>query len=307
MGHSKPAATVKGPTKIMRTTFVAFSICTFAGALIAASSFVHADTHQPPVTRVAHMGYYVTDLNRARSYYHDFLGFDEAFTLKNPDGSDHIAFFKINDRQFIELFAEPVKNYGFIHDIAFQTDDATRTRAYLASHGVTVPDTVGKDEAGNRCFDITDPSGYTVRMIQYEPDSWTGRTAGKAMPETRISTHIDHIGVLSKDKDVAGDFYAKVLGSENTGENKLLVGNGPDRFEIGFERKPPAPVRYHIKNHICLSAPDVPKLAALLEAKPIYKQFREIETHSLENGKRVAELYDPDGNRIEIMEPPKEN
>ena len=125
------------------------------------------------------------------------------------------------------------------------------------------------------------------------------------MAETRMSTRIDHIGVLSKDKPAAEDFYAKNLGSVNTGENKLLVGTGPDRFEIGFERKPPTPARYHIKNHICLFSPDVPKLASQLEAKPIYKQFREIETHSLENGKRVAELYDPDGNRIEIMEPPK--
>ncbi len=290
----------------MRNTLIAIFTCTLAAAFIAACSFAHGDASQLPVIRVAHMGYYVSDLNRARAYYHDFLGFDEAVTLKNADGSAHIAFFKINDNQFIELFAEPVKNYGFIHDIAFQTGDVNRTRAYLVSHSINVPDAPGKDEAGNRCFDIADPSGYTVRMIQYEPDSWTGRTTGNFLPDSRISTQIDHIGVLSKDKDQAANFYAELLGSENTGENKLLVGNGPDRFEIGFERKPPTPARYHIKNHICLSAPDVPKLASVLEAKPIYKQFRQIETHSLPNGKNVAELYDPDGNRIEIMEPAKE-
>ena len=35
--------------------------------------------------------------------------------------------------------------------------------------------------------------------------------------------------------------------------------------------------------------------------------YREIETHVLENGKNVAEMYDPDGNRVELMEPPKGN
>ena len=55
----------------------------------------------------------VTDLAKARAYYKDFLGFEEAFTLKNPDGSDHIAFIKINDHQFIELLLEPPKNHGF--------------------------------------------------------------------------------------------------------------------------------------------------------------------------------------------------
>jgi hypothetical protein len=48
----------------------------------------------------------------------------EAFSLKNPDGTDHVVFIKINDHQFIELYAEPVKNYGFIHDAGFETNDA---------------------------------------------------------------------------------------------------------------------------------------------------------------------------------------
>jgi catechol 2,3-dioxygenase-like lactoylglutathione lyase family enzyme len=288
----------------MRTMLI--SISTFAAACLLAPLFAHNSVLTPPVIRIAHMGYYMSDLNRSRAYYHDFLGFDEAVTLNTSGGSDPIAFFKINDNQYIELFQEAPRNYGFIHDIAFQTDNAGRTRAYLAAHGIKVPAPIGNDEAGNRCFDITDPSGYTVRMIQYEPESLTGRTRGKFMPDRRISTHIDHIGVLNKDKEAAANFYATILGSENTGENKLLVGNGPDRFEIGFERKARTPTRYHIKNHICLSAPDVPKLVAMLKAKPDYKQFREIETHLLPNGKHVAELYDPDGNRIEIMEPPKE-
>ena len=51
---------------------------------------------------------------------------------------------------------------------------------------------------------------------------------------------------------------------------------------------------------------DVPKVVAALDAQPAAKQFRSIETHVLENGKHVAELYDLDGNRVELMEPPKQ-
>jgi hypothetical protein len=54
-----------------------------------------------------------------------------------------------------------------------------------------------------------------------------------------------------------------------------------------------------------LSVPDVPKVAAMLRAKPAAARFRAIETHVLDNGKHVAELYDLDGNRVELMEPPK--
>jgi hypothetical protein len=66
-------------------------------------------------------------------------------------------FFKINDQQFIELFAEPVKNYGFIHDIAFETDDVNRTRAYLVSHGVTVPAPVEKTKQETAALTLPTP------------------------------------------------------------------------------------------------------------------------------------------------------
>ena len=55
------------------------------------------------------------------------------------------------------------------------------------------------------------------------------------------------------------------------------------------------------------SGDDTPRdvLAAMLQGKPAAKEFRAIETHVLDNGKHVAELYDADGNRLELMEPPR--
>ena len=260
----------------------------------------------PRIVGIAHIAYYVTDLGKARAYYEDFLGFKKAFALKNPDGSDHIAFVKINDHQYIELIAEAPKNHGFVHDAGFETDDARGMRDYLASVGIKVPETVSKDEAGNMAFEITDPFGFDIQIVQYEPGSMTSRAAGKFMPDSRISTHIDHVGLLMGDRDEATDFYAKAFGFAKEGDGtKMIIGSGPDRFELGFERKPPTIDRYHVKDHICLSVPDVPAVTAVLAAKPEAKNFREIENHQLGNGKHVAELYDLDGNRVELMEPPK--
>ena len=56
---------------------------------------------------IAHMALFVSDLAKARVFYQDFLGFEEAFKLPKPDGSDRIAFIKINDEQYLELFDEP--------------------------------------------------------------------------------------------------------------------------------------------------------------------------------------------------------
>lgn len=286
-----------------------------------AVAFVMATTITPPgvsfgqssqarITGMAHMAYYVSDMKKARDYYEGFLGFQEAFTIKNADGSDHIVFIKINDHQFIELYAdETAKGYGYIHDAGFETNDAKGMRDHLASIGIKVPEKVTKDEAGNLSFNIVEPSGFTINIVQYLPKSKTGLTNGKFMPATRISDHIDHIGLLIKDKDETWKFYNEAFGFTKVGDgSKMAVPDSPDRFELGWEKKqPPAEARFHIKDHICLSQSDVPKMTADLRAKSQIAEFPEAiaDTHQLGNGKNVVEVYDLDKNRVEVMEPLK--
>jgi lactoylglutathione lyase len=256
---------------------------------------------------MAHMGYYVTDLGKARAYYEGLLGFQEAFALKNADGSDHAVFIKINDHQYIELVAETPKNHGFLYDVAFETNDAKGMRDHLASLGISVPGKVVKDATGNLSFDITDPSGFTIQIVQYMPDSLTSRSKGKFMPSSRISTHIDHLGLLVNDRESSWKFYGDTFGFVKEGDgSKMAVPGSEDRFELGVERKPPTIDRYHVKDHICLSAPDVPKVTAELQAKPAMSEFPKAiaDIHQLGSGKHVIEIYDADGNRVELMEPP---
>lgn len=265
---------------------------------------------QPRITGMAHMAYYVSDLKQARDYYEGFLGFQEAFTLKNADGSDHVVFIKINDRQYIELYAETAKNYGYIHDAGFETNDAKGMRDHLAAIGVKVPDAVTKNESGNLSFDITDPSGFTIQIVQYLPKSKTSAAKGKFMPASRISDHIDHIGLLVNDRPTAWKFYGDAFGFTKDGDgSKMAVPGSPDRFELGVERKTPVEARFHVKDHICLSAPDVPKITAELRAKPQIDEFPKAiaDVHQLGSGKNVIEIYDLNSNRIEVMEPPKAN
>ena len=62
-----------------------------------------------------------------------------------------------------------------------------------------------------------------------------------------------------------------------------------------------------MKDHICLSSPDVPKMTAELKAKPQITEFPDAiaDIHQLDNGKNVVEIYDLDHNRVETMEPLK--
>jgi catechol 2,3-dioxygenase-like lactoylglutathione lyase family enzyme len=275
----------------------------FAAACLVASSAFAA----PQVTGVAGIAYDTPDLNAARAYYETFLGYQEEAAIKNPDGTDHAILVKINDHQYIEFIQEEPTNHGFLHGAIFSTNDAEGLRAELAAKGFKVPARATKNASGNLAFDLTDPSGFNIEIVQFMPGSMTGRTHGKLMPAGRIADRIDHIGLLVNDRDESTKFYHDAFDFTPEGDgSKMIIGSGPDRFELGVDKKNRTVDRYHIKDHVCLSVPDVPKVTAMLNAKPDAKTYRAIESHQLPNGKNVDELYGPDGNRIELMEPPKD-
>src|ERR1700730_1704676 len=288
--------------------------CLVLVAFVFCSSAIAHKQTRPRVLGVAHMALYVSDLQAARAFYKDFLGFAEPYVLKRDDGSVRIAFIKINDDQYIELFAEAPKQDGHLNHIAFYTDSAPAMREYLASRGVKVPDKIGKGRIGNSNFNIVDPDGHTVEIVQYEPGSWTLREKGKFMPVTRVSTHIFHIGVLVGELDPAMTFYGGILGFQDFWRGgpssdvlswvNMRVPDGKDYLEFMLYSAPQDAAQAGVKNHICLITPDINKAVAILESRPSRKSYpRPIEIKIGKNGKRQANLFDPDGTRIELMEP----
>ncbi len=272
------------------------------------------EVKRPHILGVSHMALFVTDLQKARAFYKDFLGYEEPYTLKRDDGSDRIAFIKINEDQYLELFAENPKQDDHLNHISFFTDSAEGMRSYLASKGVKVPEKVGKGKIGNSNFNITDPDGHTVEIVQYEPGSWTRREKGKYLPGTRISTHMAHVGVLVRHLEAAQNFYGDILGLQEfwrgSSSGKVLswvnmrTPDGSDYLELMLYSNPPDAKEMGVKNHVCLVVPDIQKAVAALEASPARKNYAQaIEIRTGVNGKRQANLYDPDGTRIELMEP----
>src|ERR1022692_72019 len=94
---------------------------------------------RPKVFGVAHYSIFVSDLAKARAFYEDFLGYEEAFTLPKPDGTVQMVFIKINDHQYVEMVNQPNQGEGQLNHLGLYTDDVARMRQYLVSRGVDVP------------------------------------------------------------------------------------------------------------------------------------------------------------------------
>jgi catechol 2,3-dioxygenase-like lactoylglutathione lyase family enzyme len=282
-----------------------------AGAVLSLSA---AEPVRPHVTGLSHVALWVHDVEQSRRFYKDFLGFDEPYSLTNSNGSLALTFIKINDRQAIELFPERETNSDRLYHISLETDDAEAMRIWLAAKGVKVPDKVGKGRIGNLNFNVHDPDGHTVEIVQYAPDGWTRREQGKFMPDTRISARMMHTGILVGDLDASLKFYHDILGGTETWRggqtNKPLswvnvkLADSPDYVEFMLYETLPDPARRGTAHHICLEVADVEKTLAILKERAErchYTRTMEIKTGI--NRKRQINVYDPDGTRVELMEP----
>jgi lactoylglutathione lyase len=272
------------------------------------------EVRRPKITGVAHVALYVSDVDKARTFYKNFLGYGEPFLLNNPDGKLSLTFIKINDRQYIELFPERQAGTDRLNHISIETDNAEQMRQYLKSKGIAVPDKVGRGRIGNANFNVRDPDGHIVEIVQYLPDGWSLRDKGKAMPETRISPRMLHAGIIVNALEPAMKFYRDILGFSEiwrgSSNEKVLswvnmkVPDGDDYIEFMLYDPLPEPTRRGGAHHICLVVPDIEKSAATLQERAAAAGYsRPLEIRTGRNRRRQLNIFDPDGTRTELMEP----
>ncbi|MBY0506396.1 MAG: VOC family protein [Bryobacteraceae bacterium] len=280
---------------------------------LLASLACAADPPRPRITGVAHMALFVHDIEKSRAFYRDFLGYEEVFQLNNPDGSLSLTFVKVNERQYIELFPEKAPATDRLNHISIEVDDAEAMRQYLAAKGIAVPAKTGKGRIGNSNFNIKDPDGHTVEIVQYEPAGWTVRDRGKALNGPRISRRVLHLGILVGSLEPAMKFYRDVLGFTEIWRGSkggkqldwvnMKVPDGADYLEFMLYDQIPAPTARGSQHHVCLEVPDIEQALAELEKRPGRAAYtRPLEIRTGVNRKRQLNLFDPDGTRFELME-----
>jgi|HubBroStandDraft_6_1064221.scaffolds.fasta_scaffold00191_22 catechol 2,3-dioxygenase-like lactoylglutathione lyase family enzyme len=292
-----------------------------APLVLVSSLFAQQDTQRPHILGIAHVGIYVNDLDRTRTFYKDFLGFGEPFSLKREDGTEWIVYIKINELQYIELFAERHRSGGPLGHFALYTDNLAHMKDYLESRGVEPVDNIHAGRTGNRFFTIKDPDGHTVEIMQYEPGSWTSETRGNFLPSGRVSARILHVGLRARSTEATERFYRDVLGfrvftdpvsfPKQRGWVTLRVPDGDDYVEL----IPYEPSRWAesqtLQDHFCLAVSDAKKVVADLqlrgkdESAQSASVAREIDVEVGDHEEWEVSMFDPSGTRIELREPPK--
>ncbi len=268
---------------------------------------------RPLIIGVAHIAFQVSDIAKARDFYSGLLGYEEPFQIRNPDGSLALTYFKVNDRQYIEIFPGlPPDQDERLRHIAFETTDIEALRVYLKSKGVKVPDQHRQGRDGNFNFTVTDPDGHTVEFVQYRPGSLHTKARGRYVSAQRISDRILHVGLTVADASAADKFYKDILGFSEIWRGgrddatinwiNMRVPDGTDYLEYMLTTGKPTRQQLGSSHHVALLVPDIQKaLETLRQRVDDPAQIRSPQVGR--NRRWQLNLFDPDGSRTELMEP----
>lgn len=254
--------------------------------LVCVASVTAAPAQSPALAGIAHAAIRVGDIDRSRAFY-ERLGFQVAFSM-SKEGKPTEVFFKINDRQFLEIYpiSQPSQKIGFMH-VCFEAADLQALYDAYVAHGLT-PTPVKRAGAGNLLFTLKGPEEQNIEYTQYMPGSMHWNDRGKNLGPDRIAQQIAGLSVAMQDPKSAETFYLEKLGFRAASRHLQHGGIALDLPGISGEK---LQLTSSVPFQLFLSVPNTARAAAQL--KTLHISFH--KQHS------ILTIKDPDGNEIVLI------
>ena len=268
---------------------------------IAAPLVAQEQPTRPPITGIAHVRIYATDLRKSMDFYSRMLGLPAR--SGGCTGMTRHCFI-LNDHQQILLAEAPAaRPLNLIFEVAFATPDLNRMHAYLVAHHVTVG-AVARDINSVAYFSVRDPEGNSIAFVQFHP------LTGTQAPPGKLSTRMLHAGFIVKDRVAEDRFYRDLLGFRMYWHGgfkdavddwwEIQVPDGSDWIEYMLNIPANADAKERgVQNHFSLGVDKIQTAASYLHQNGLEK----LEGPEIgRDGKWSLDAYDPDGTRVEVME-----
>jgi catechol 2,3-dioxygenase-like lactoylglutathione lyase family enzyme len=252
-----------------------------AVAIVAGAAQTPPASDRPRVLGIAHVTVQVSDMAKARAFYGGVLGFAEESPAR-----PHRGVFIINSRQ--RLIVEdglPPDRDERLRNVGFDVDR------------VAMPET-------------TDPDGHTVQFV-----SMAAASPAIATPDRRISRRMLHAGLTIKDAAAADRFYKDKLGFSEIWRGgrpegtinwiNMRVPDGTDYLEyMLYPASPPTRRQLGSAHHVALLVTDIQQALETVRARTKPGDPNHTANPNIGvNNRWQLNVFDPDGTRVEFMEP----
>jgi catechol 2,3-dioxygenase-like lactoylglutathione lyase family enzyme len=140
------------------------------GVLVGALAMGLVWAQDRSVRGLNHVGIVVADYAEALKFYTQTMGFREAYTIRNADGSPRLTYLQLSRETFVELIpAAPGQPAGITH-FGVEVGDLDAKVADLRAHGVTLADP-SLTPAQAKFTRMTDLDGVQIEVMEFGPEA----------------------------------------------------------------------------------------------------------------------------------------
>jgi hypothetical protein len=268
-----------------------------------------ASVAQPTtIAGIARVGYRVADAGRAQAFTPVCWVYGK-FRKRLAQ-----RYTKVNDRQYIGIApglsaGEDVR----LSYVAIETTDIRLLRKMLRARGISAGPPV-KDARGDLQFSLKAPEGTRTEFVEYRAGSVEQEARGKFLDSLRLSSHLQHVGVIvgREQLDAVLHFYRNGIGctefwrSEPTpGDLRLvklmLPGERHDIIELMIHSGTLNRNSIGSMHHINFEVADIHAAYrfVLARAAALRPDFRpRVNAEDI----WAFNLIDPDGTRVEVQD-----
>jgi catechol 2,3-dioxygenase-like lactoylglutathione lyase family enzyme len=126
---------------------------------------------QGRIVGLNHVAVSVTDFEGARNFYTRQLGFREAFSFREPDGTPYFSYLQVNRNTFVEVMqATPERPVGCPH-FGLEVQNLDSVIDQWKQRGVQVREPSVSPRTRTRIAVATAPGGVNIELLELGPDS----------------------------------------------------------------------------------------------------------------------------------------
>ena len=256
---------------------------------------------RPKIYSIAYARFKAVDLEKSGAFYSNVLGLRSG--AESCQGMAEPCF-AVNPYQYVRLTQTSSNDRGsFLEEVGFNVSDVAAMHAYLSAHGFK-PGALTRGANNLRYFETQDPEHNRIAFVELSGSD------SQINGQHQISNRLFHAGWVVHDLDTEKAFYSDLLGfrlywyggfkdadidwyevqvpdGDNWVEFMLNIAANADHKELG------------VQNHFSLGVSSAKEAASQLRSRGL-QTFDGPEIGR--DGKNSLDAYDPDGNRVEVME-----
>jgi catechol 2,3-dioxygenase-like lactoylglutathione lyase family enzyme len=286
---------------LIRKMLVNMKFLLAAGAVLAGISVSAQNVLvRPPITGIAQVSVYASNVAQSRHFYGEVWGF--------PDSGAHGHRYRVSAQQAIQVDPLPKGMAGNLESVAFATADVDGLRKYLVGKGIQVPGKIERRTDGTRLFWMQDPEEHRIGFMQMAASA----PGSSHAVDDQVSGHILHAGFIVHDRAAEDHFFRDVLGFREGWQGGMKDGvidwvdmqvpDGTDWIEYMIHGSgATTAAQSGVLNHFALGVPNMHEAMEFLDTQGWHPSPGK-DAQIGRDGKWQLNLYDPDGTRVELME-----